>query len=150
MSVIDYAEQELIHYGAMKRSVRVAEFKISKILEKYTPSELRAVKMDITGVRGSGNESNTIDAMLELQHWTEIKNENESELKFIDSLLKEIDKESDLPIFEVISLWYIKKKKRDEIAEILKCSVPQVYKVKTEGIRLFAISMYGKRAVGVI
>lgn len=150
MDVIKYAEAELVNYGAMKRAATSAKYKVLKITEKTAPKPLKAAAMDATGIRSGDRAGNTESDMMEIQFWKHVQDENEKELERINDILDEIEKESKIPVAKVLKRWYIHNDSKEDIAAELNCTVPRIYQIKAEGLRLFALSLFGVKASNII
>lgn len=150
MNYIQEAEKRLKHYRDLKRSVEQMDKDIARIVSKATPSELNAVAMDLTGVRGSSDDD-TYNILFELQTLTISKRKTEEEIESIDNILKDISKEHDCRMFgKVLYMWYVKRIPKEEISKETQYSIRQLYRIKDEAIRRFAVRVLGIKALEAI
>jgi type II secretory pathway component PulJ len=147
VNYIQEAEKRLKHYRDLKRSVEQMDKDIARIVSKATPSELNAVAMDLTGVRGSSDDD-TYNILFELQTLTISKRKTEEEIESIDNILKDISKEHDCRLHgKVLYAWYVKRMSKEEIANEIGYSLRQLYNIKNDAIRRFAIRILGIKAL---
>ncbi|BBB91042.1 MAG TPA: hypothetical protein PKA28_10755 [Methylomusa anaerophila] len=150
MDYIKEAEKRLWHYRDLEKSIEQMNCDIARIVSRSSPSELNAVAMDITGIR-SGKTDEAFNILLELKTLSESKKKTEEEIDQIAEILKDISKEKDCKLYgKVLYSWYVKRKDRDEIAKEIGYSVRQVYNIRDEAIRKFAVRILGIEALRVI
>jgi hypothetical protein len=150
VNYIQEAEKRLKHYRDLERSVEQMDKDIARIVSKASPSELNAVAMDLTGVRGSSDDD-AYNILFELQTLTISKRKTEEELNNIADILKDISKEKECCMFgKVLYMWYVKRIPKEEISKETQYSIRQLYRIKDDAIRRFAVRVLGIKALEAI
>lgn len=150
MNYIQEAEKRLRHYRDLEKSLEQMDKDIARIISRSSPSELNAVAMDITGIR-FGRQDEAINILYELQMLSESKMDTEEEIKEIAELLKEISQEPGCSLYgKVLYAWYVKRMDKDNIAKEIGYSRRQLYNIKNEAIRKFAVCILGIKALDAI
>jgi hypothetical protein len=150
MNCIREAEKRLIHYRGLEKSLEQIDKDIARIIGRSTPSELNAVAMDVTGVRG-GMTEDTLNVLYELKVLSESKKRTEEEIGSIAQTLKDISADKDSRIYgKILYLWYVKRKDKDAMASELGYTVRHLYRIKDEAIQKFAVQIFGIVALEAI
>lgn len=148
MDYIREVEKYLRDYRDLKRSVVNMSREIARLQYRTAPPEdVGAAKPDPTGVRAD-DVSNTYNDLFKLQMLVSALAETKDALQKIDEILEEMGSESlygrDQRILE---LWYVERKKKEDVCEELRFSVSQLYDIKGKAIRKFAINFWGLPAL---
>lgn len=150
MNYIHEAEKRLWHYRDLEHSIGQMNRDIARIVNRSSPSELNAVAMDITGIRGSKVDE-AYNVLYELQILRNSIERTTQEIAVIDEILKEISREKDCHLYgKVLYLWYVKRMEKDDIGKEIGYSRRQLYRLKDEAIRKFAVRILGIKALDAI
>ena len=150
MNYIQEAEKRLRHYRDLEHSIEQMNKDVARIIARSSPSELNAVAMDITGIRGSRVDE-ACNILFELQTLQESINNTTEEIASINAILKEISREKDCHLYgKVLYLWYVKRAEKDDIAREIGYSRRQLYNIKDAAIRKFAVRILGIKALDAI
>ncbi|EHQ92160.1 hypothetical protein [Desulfosporosinus youngiae] len=152
MNYIKEAENILWYYNDLYRSVENMNREIAKIVSRQSPSELNAISLEPTGVRGSGDaDDNTYNLMFRLKTLTDNLNATMAELSKVDRILEDISQESGCELYgEVLREWYIERTPKDEIGPKIGYGRRNVYYIKDKAIKKFAVRHFGLDAVKAI
>jgi len=148
MKCIKDAEAKLKHYRDLSRAVKNAQKEIHRITYRTVPRKIKAAAMDETGVRANV-PINTMNEIYQLNRWQTILNDTEEELRLIDDILTEISQEPNCDHYkDVLIMWYVERRKKDEICEKINYSTARtLYRIRNKAIRKFAVSMFGIEAL---
>lgn len=150
MNYIQEAEKKLWHYRDLESSVDQMNKQIAKIINRSSPNELNAVAMDITGIRSSKIDE-AYNVLFELQTLRDSVEQTMQEIADIEEILKEISLEKNCHLYgKILYLWYVKRMEKEDIARETGYSRRQIYNLKNEAIRKFAIRILGIKALGAI
>lgn len=150
MDYIKEAEKRLWHYRDLEKSIEQMDKDIARIISKSSPSELNAVAMDITGIRGN-KQDEAMNILFELQTITMAKKHTEDEIREIADILREISQEPECSLYgKVLYAWYVKRTEKDDIAKEIGYSRRQVYNIRNAAIRKFAVRILGIKALNAI
>jgi hypothetical protein len=151
MNCIREAENYLRYYRELHQSIEHADYMISKLVNQTAPKEVSAVSMDVTGVR-AGKPCNTLNQMYQLQMWQEMKNRTLVEIEKVDNVLVSISKDPGCERYkDILYMWYVKKKAKEEIADEIGYSHRQsVYEIRSKAIKKFAVALFGVVALVAI
>jgi len=150
MNCIREAENYLRYYRELHQSIEHADYMISKLVNKTAPKEISAVSMDVTGVR-AGKPCNTLNQLYQLQMWQEMKDRTLVEIEKIDNILISISNDPECEKYkDVLSMWYVKKAIKEDIAYELGYSERNVYYLKEKAIRKFSVALFGIQALQAI
>lgn len=152
MNYIKEAENVLWYYNDLYRSIENLNREIAKIVGRQIPSGLNAIQLDVTGIHGSGDaDDNTYDLMFKLKTLSENREKTIAELEKIRKTLEEISEDDGCELYgSVLEQWYIQRTPRDEIAESIKCSYRNMYRIKDRAIKKFAVRLFGIEALKAI
>lgn len=147
MNYIKEAEKYLRHYRDLQHSIDYMNKKISKLTWEGLPD---GYKKNITiddMPHGSKFKDEMYNIAFELKTFQRMKEETEKELKEMDSILNKLAKE-DSNYEKVLRYWYIEKKPKEEIAELIHYSSrTTIYEIKGKAIRKFAVMIFGLDAL---
>lgn len=150
MNYIQEAEKRLRHYRDLENSITQMNKDVARIIAKSSPSELNAVAMDITGIRSSKVDE-AYNVLYELQTLRESIEQTEQEIESIKSILEDISQESECRHYgRVLYLWYVKRAVREEICQEVGYAERQIYRIKNDAIRKFAVRILGIKALDAI
>lgn len=151
MDCIKEAENYLRYYRELHRSIEHADYMIKKLMYQTAPNEMSAVSIDVTGIR-AGKPCNTLDQMYQLRMWQEMKERTLEEIAKIDNILDAISQDTGCEIYRnLLYMWYVEKKVKEEIAEELGYSHKQsVYELRNKAIIKFSIALFGIVALEAI
>jgi hypothetical protein len=150
MNYIQEAEKRLRHYRDLENSIEQMNKDIARIVKRSSPSELNAVAMDVTGIRSSKVDE-AYNVLFELQTLRDSINSTTEEIADIAEILKDISREKDCHLYgKVLYLWYVKRTEKDDIAREIGYSRRQIYRLKEEAIRKFAVRILGIKALDAI
>ncbi|AFM40312.1 hypothetical protein Desaci_1286 [Desulfosporosinus acidiphilus SJ4] len=150
MNYIEEAENLLLYYNDLYRSVENLNREISKLIRYQTPSPLNAIQLEETGVRSSKVED-TYNMMFKLKTMVENKEKTELELKEIDRILEELSQDPGCEYYgQLLKEWYIYGTAKEKIADLIKSSSRNVYRIKDQAIKKFAVRYFGLDAMRVV
>jgi hypothetical protein len=149
MNYIKEAENVLLYYNDLYRSIQNMDREIAKLVAKQGPSVLTAVAGDETGIRGGGGHEDTANVLFRLQILTENKLKTEAELEKINCQLNEISQDRGCELYgQVLKEWYVFKTPKEEIRKTIGYSERKsIYNLRDKAIRKFSASYYGIEAV---
>jgi len=148
MNYIKEAENVLWYYRDIYRSIENINRQIAKLIGQHGPSELSAIALDITGVRGSGQDE-TVNLVYQIQTLTDQREASKKELEDIDLILHDICQDKGCELYAaLLKEWYVFKTPKEDIAKSIGYSSKQsVYDLKNKAIRKFAANYHGISAV---
>lgn len=148
MNYVKMAEDRLRYYRDMQRSIKNAEREIARLVRKAGPSELKAIQLDITGIRCS-KQDEAIDTLMKIMELKDCAEKTEEALKDIDFHLEEVSVGQGCELYgEVLQRWYIEEEAKEKIAESLRYAhKDSIYRIRERAIRKFAIQLFGVKAV---
>ncbi len=151
MDCIREAENYLRYYRELQQSLKHSKRMIAKLTWQTAPREVGATANDVTGVRAE-KVANTLNQLYQLQMWQEMKDRTEEAIAEVDETLDVICTDPDCERYkEMLQMWYVDKKDKDEIADAFGYSSRQsVYDLKGKAIKKFAISLYGITALKAV
>ena len=151
MNYIREAENYLRYYRELHQSIELADYMIEKLIHQTAPKEISAVSMDVTGVR-AGKPCNTLNQMYQLQMWQGMKERTLVEIEKVDNVLISISKDPGCERYkDILYMWYVKKKAKEEIADEIGYSHRQsVYEIRNKAIKKFAVALFGVVALVAI
>lgn len=151
MDCIREAENYLLYYRELRKSILHADRMIGQLMHQTAPRVLGAVAMELTGVRAQ-RPHDTLNQIYQLQKWQEMKELTAIEIGKIDDVLVAICEGSGCERYkDVLVMWYVNKLDKEDIAERLGYSHRQsVYEIKNKAIRKFAVALYGVTALKAI
>lgn len=146
MDYIREAEKVLRHYRDLKYALDNLRHQIEIIIKRYGPSDAKIAQLDETGIK-CGHYDNTLNDMFKLQVLSENEKKTAEEIKKIDEILNQIEKEPGCEYYsQVLRLWYIEKVPKEEIAGLIGYSPnsrQSIYNIKDQAIRKFAVMYFG-------
>lgn len=153
MDYVREAEKVLYHYRDLKFALQNLEHQIEKLIFQSAPADAKGANIEITGVK-YGYHDDAINTLFKLKVLTENQEKTAAEIKKIDELLDELEKDSDCEYYsQVLRLWYIEKTPKEEIAGLIGYSPnsrQSIYNIKDQAIRKFAIMYFGIGALKAI
>lgn len=151
MNYIREAENRLWYYRDLHQSIEQISQRISKLIDRSSPSDLSAMALDNSGVH-SQRVDNTLNLLFEIQKLTELRRETQEALGEIDGILAGFDNQGDCRFYgTVLRKWYIERVPKEDIArEIGYSSKQSVYNIKSRAIRKFAVMLFGIEALKIV
>lgn len=154
MNYIREAENVLLYYKDLFRSIENIGREIARLARTQGPGNLTAVSNDITGIVGSGKHDEAINAIYKIQVLTRNRESTQAELSEVEKILGEISKEPGCEYYgPVLRKWYIERVPKEEIARkigLSSTSRASVYDIKGKAIRKFAVTLFGIDAVKIV
>lgn len=127
MNYIKEVENKLRHFEDLEQSIINMDIRINHLIN--CPRDITAVNYDIK----SPKYNDTMNNFVELRITKDNKMLTEEEVNNIKCILESLEPKHK----EVLELWYIQKKSKERIAEILGYSSKQtIYDLKNEAIKL--------------
>jgi len=153
MNYIREAEKYLWHYRDLKYSLEQLDREISKLKWSGAPKIPSAQELD--GMpHGQVYQDDMMNIAFKLQMCIEGREKTLGELNEIDQVLEDISKEKGCEDYgKVLRMWYIEKKTKEEIAEVLNYSQnsrQSIYDIRGKAIRKFAIMKFGLDALKAV
>lgn len=151
MNYIKEAENVLKYYRDLNRSIDHMSHEIGKLMGQNAPHHLTAVPLDPAGgIHGSGKDD-TYNVLYKIKVLTENRDKTKAELDTINQILDEIIKEPGCEKYRYVLMeWYIHRTPKEEIAEEMPCSVRNVYRLRDEAIKKFALRYFGLEVLKII
>jgi len=144
MNYIQEAENLLLHYNDLHKSLGNIEKEITQLVNLSRPKELSAIALNMTGVHVSKMDE-TFNILYKLQNLRECREKTIVEFAKINEILEDISSEKGCELHgKVLKMWYVDKLPKDDIAEMIGYSTKRsVYDIRDKAIRRFAVVMFG-------
>ncbi|VBB08419.1 Hypothetical protein LUCI_3691 [Lucifera butyrica] len=151
MNFIKEAENILLHYNDLHRSLTNIEKQITQLVTISRPKELSAITLEVTGIPAKRVDE-TLNILYTLQTLQECKERTIGEFAKINKVLEDMGKEKGCELYgKVLRSWYIDKLAKEDIAEMIGYSTKRsVYDLRDKAIRKFAVMMFGIKALEVL
>lgn len=153
MDYVHEAEKVLYHYRDLKYALKNLNEQIAIMIGQSAPAQAKGAEFEITGVK-YGYHNDAVNVLFKLKVLTENKEKTAAEIKRVDDLLDALDKDPDCEYYsQVLRLWYIERKPKEEIAGLIGYSPnsrQSIYNIKDQAIRKFAIMYFGLGALKAI
>jgi len=148
MNYIQEAENLLLHYNDLYKSLGNIEKQINQLVDLSRPKELSAITLNMTGVN-VGKIDDTFNMLYKLQNLRECREKTIVEFDKINEVLEDISSEKGCDLHgKVLKMWYVDKLPKDDIAEMIGYSTKRsVYDIRDKAIRKFAVVMFGIKAL---
>ena len=138
------AEKTLRARGYLDSAISNLERRRDRIIARSGPSEYASPDLS----KPYASTSATNDALAECLELAEVMREiadTTAERDEIDRVLEQLDKDDR----EIIALWYIDRKSKDEIAAAVNyASATSVYDLRNKAVAQFALLFFGAGALG--
>ncbi|MCH5352962.1 MAG: hypothetical protein J1E06_05815 [Acutalibacter sp.] len=137
------AEHLLANRVALEQALANLEHRRDRVIQKAAPKGISVIDYSRPYVSGGGANDAMLDCLkLEELNW-EIQETREM-VEEIDRVISQLEKvEADL-----LRAWYIEKKSKEEIAELLSYSSKKtIYDMRNKAVAAFAILYFGAGAI---
>lgn len=141
-------EQYLKHYKLLVKSIEYNRHKRNKLIAKAGPKGLISANLDITGIKGTKGQEETVNVINELMELNKIIEDTENEIGEIEKVFDLISEENGCELYkDILVKWYKDGLPKEIIAAQLGISVRHIYELKSDAINKIAIVIYGAEAL---